>query len=48
MENEWEKWTDSVGMEWKDVDENINQKRAGLGILISGKTNFSTKITRNK
>ena len=34
-------------MEWKDVHENINQKRAGFGILL-GKTNFSTKITRNK
>ena len=35
-------------MEWKDVHENINQKRAGFGILMLGKTNFSTKITRNK
>lgn len=38
IENEWAKWIDSVGMEWKDVDENINQKRAGLGILMSKQT----------
>lgn len=32
-------WIDSVGMEQKDIHTNRNQKRAGLDILISDKTN---------